>query len=221
VKAIEKRIPEARPVGKDGPHRLATLAEAGFECHDLGDAHTFWTGRLPDNLRFDAANFEALWRMRPPEYHEILMHGRVLKTPRWQQAYGMDYRYTRRVNRALPVPLLLEPLLAWARTQIDERLNSILVNWYDALLGHYMGRHRDSTGEMLKGVSIVTVSLGEERIFRLRPYRGKGRRDFPALDGSVFIMPYETNLAWTHEVPRARKFSGSRISVTFRGFLKD
>lgn len=38
---------------------------------------------------------------------------------------------------------------------------------------------------------------------------------------SVFIMPYVTNQAWTHEVPRARKRSGKRISVTLRGFLAD
>ncbi len=201
--------------------QIATIAEARFECHDLRNAHTFWTGNLPVNLRFDSATFESLWQMHPPQFHEILMHGRVVKTPRWQQAFGMDYHYAGRVNRALPVPPLLDPLLAWAQGYIDERLNSILVNWYDGLLGHYIGRHRDSTREMIKGVPIVTVSFGEERIFRLRPYCGEGRRDFPALDGSVFVMSYETNLAWIHEVPRARKSSGRRISVTLRGFLDD
>lgn len=200
-------------------NQTATRAEARFECHDLGDGHTFWTGNLPVDLRFDATAFEALWRMHPPEYHEILMHGRAVKTPRWQQAFGKDYHYTGRVNRALPVPPLLEPLLYWSRGNVDTRLNSMLINWYDGMSGHYIGRHRDSKREMVKGVPVVTVSFGEERIFRLRPYRGEGRRDFPARDGSVFVMPYETNLSWTHEVPRARKSSGRRISVTLRGFL--
>ncbi|MGE0707017.1 MAG: hypothetical protein AB7N76_02500 [Planctomycetota bacterium] len=49
---------------------------------------------------------------------------RVLKrrpvgTPK--QAYGEDYRYTGRVNRALPVPDLLAPLLAWAQVAVDAR----------------------------------------------------------------------------------------------------
>jgi alkylated DNA repair dioxygenase AlkB len=201
--------------------QISKLVKEGFECHDLGNAHKLWTGSLPANLRFDSAAFETLWRMRPPEFHEILMHGRVVKTPRWQQAFGMDYYYTGRVNRALPVPPILNPLLAWARGHVDERLNSILVNWYDGSLGHYIGKHRDSIKAMLKGVPIITISLGEERLFRLRPYCGEGRRDFPARNGSVFVMPYETNLAWTHEVPRARKLSGRRISVTLRGFLED
>lgn len=198
--------------------RISSISEAGFECHDLGDGHTLWTSQLPAGLRFSPTAFEDLWRLHPPAYHEILMHGRVVKTPRWQQAFGMDYHYTGRVNKALPVPPILAPLLTWAQGQIDERLNSLLVNWYDGSLGHYIGRHRDSTREMIEGVPIVTVSLGEERVFRLRPYRGEGRRDFPARDGSVFVMPYDTNQVWTHEVPRARKTPGRRISVTLRGF---
>lgn len=193
---------------------------AGFECHDLGGGHTFLTGALPGDLRLDALAFEGLWRMRPPEYHELLIHGRAVKTPRWQQAYGKDYHYTGRVNRALTVPPILEPFLDWARGRVDECLNSLLVNWYDGALGHYIGRHRDSTRGMGAGTPIVTLSFGEERVFRLRPYRGTGRTDFTAHDGDVFVMPYETNLAWTHEVPRARASSGRRISVTLRGFLE-
>ena len=39
------------------------------------------------------------------------MHGRAVKPPRWQQAYGADYRYTGNTNRALPVPDELAPLV--------------------------------------------------------------------------------------------------------------
>lgn len=200
--------------------RSINKQEIGFECHGLGNGYTLWTGDLSVEFRLDPANFEALWQMHPPEYHEILIYGRAVKTPRWQQAFGIDYHYTGRVNRALPIPLLLGPLLAWSQEHIDERLNSILINWYDGLLGHYIGRHRDSTKEMINGVPIVTVSFGDEKIFRLRQYCGVGRRDFSTRDGGVFIMPYETNQAWTHEVPHTQKFSGRRISVTLRGFLE-
>jgi hypothetical protein len=31
-------------------------------------------------------------------------------------------------------------------------------------------------------------------------------------------MPFQTNAAWTHEVPAFRKWQGRRISVTFRAF---
>ena len=35
--------------------------------------------------------FDALWQMHPQVFHEIKMHGQLVKTPRWQQAYGVDY----------------------------------------------------------------------------------------------------------------------------------
>lgn len=157
--------------------------------------------------------------MHPAEYHVIKMHGRLVPTPRWQQAYGVDYRYTGRTNAALPVTPLLVPLLNWSRDAVDERLNGVLVNWYDGALRHYIGRHRDSTVNLAAGAPIVTISFGEERIFRLRPWRGRGTVDFAARDGTVFVMPANTNRAWTHEVPPSAKRMGRRISVTVRGFL--
>lgn len=189
-----------------------------FECHALDEVHSFHDGRLPQELLCDQAEFEALWNLHPHEYHEIKIHGRLVKTPRWQQAYGADYHYTGRVNRALPVPHLIEPLLSWARTAIHAKLNGILINWYDGRLGHYIGKHRDSTKNMVVGAPILTISFGEDRVFRLRPWKGTGVRDFRAVNGSIFIMPYDTNLAWTHEVPRSASHQGRRISVTLRAF---
>jgi alkylated DNA repair dioxygenase AlkB len=65
---------------------------------------------------------------------------------------------------------------------------------------------------------IVTVSLGEQRVFRLTHPEAGGRRDFPARDGTVFVMPYDTNLAWKHQVPRSARSRGRRISITLRAF---
>jgi alkylated DNA repair dioxygenase AlkB len=190
-----------------------------FESHNLNGEHTFLTGTLPVERRFDATAFESLWQLHPAAYHEIVMGGRKVKTPRWQQAFGQDYRYSGRINRALPIPPLLQPLLAWAVDNIDTRLNAILVNWYDGKLGHYMGRHRDTMNKLVKGTPIVTISFGEERIFRLRPREGCGHTDFLSSDGAVFVMPYETNREWTHEIPRLKKYQGRRVSVTLRGLM--
>src|SRR5207248_1002152 len=98
--------------------------------HRLPDGNSFYSGDLPQDLCFDDSRFEMLWAMHPTEYHVIMIHGKPVKTPRWQQAYGDDYHYTGRVNKALPIPLLLEPLLAWARASIDPRLSGALLNWY-------------------------------------------------------------------------------------------
>lgn len=190
----------------------------GFECHQLDVEHSLYSSVLPDELRLSKPAFEELWSLHPDEYHEIEMHGRTVKTPRWQQAYGADYHYTGRVNKAFPVPPLLQPLLDWSRGIVATELNGILLNWYDGSRGHYIGKHRDSTTNMVTGSPIVTISFGEERKFRLRPWRQTGFQDFPARDGTVFVMPYDTNLAWTHEVPPSAKRQGRRISVTIRAF---
>ena len=190
----------------------------GFVRHQLDEHHHFYAGVLPDHLRLSEAEFDELWSLHPDDYHEIQMHGRPIKTPRWQQAYGADYHYTGRVNKALPAPSILQPILDWCRAAIDNQLNGILLNWYDGSRGHYIGKHRDSTKHMVEGSPIVTISFGEERTFRLRPWKLPGMRDFPARDGAVFVMPYDTNLTWTHEVPGFAGQQGRRISVTLRAF---
>jgi alkylated DNA repair dioxygenase AlkB len=191
-----------------------------FLCHALDEQYTFFTSDIPSELVLDNVQFESLWNHHPENYHEIKIHGCLVKTPRWQQAYGADYHYTGRVNKALPVPSILNPLFDWCREAIDKRLNGLLLNWYDANLGHYIGKHRDSIRNMAIGAPIVTISLGDQRTFRLRPWKGEGYKDFRTRDGSVFVMPYETNLAWTHEVPHSRQHRGRRISVTARAFHK-
>ncbi len=189
-----------------------------FDAVRLDATSTFLVGRLPDDLSKETRErFEELWALHPDTYHVISIHGKSVPTPRWQQAYGADYHYTGRVNRALPVPALLEALHEWGRT-VDPRLNGVLLNWYDPSHEHYIGKHRDSTVDMIEGSPIVTISLGAARTFRLRPWRGEGKRDFRAEHGAVFVMPYATNLAWTHEVPHFAKDRGRRISVTLRAF---
>lgn len=117
-----------------------------------------------------------------------------------------DYHHTGRTNVALPIPLDLEPVLRWGQSTIHQRLNGLLVNWYDGKLGHYIGPHHDSTTNIVGGVPIFTISLGEERVFRLTNPKSKETRDFVARDGTVFITPYDTNLAWKHAVPWVARY---------------
>lgn len=74
-----------------------------------------WSGRMPDTYLPDVDTFDTMWALHPQEYHQIHIHGRDVATPRWQQAYGMDYHYTGRTNGALPVTPLLAPFLITLR----------------------------------------------------------------------------------------------------------
>jgi alkylated DNA repair dioxygenase AlkB len=192
-----------------------------LESRALDDTATIQVGRLPAELVPDAAGFDRLWALHPDTFHVIKMHGKDVRTPRWQQAYGADYRYTGNTNRALPIPTELEALHRFIR-DIDPRLDGLLLNWYDAEHGHYIGKHRDSTINMVKGAPIVTISLGAERVFRLRRWKGDaGIHDIPTGNGTLIVMPYDVHLAWTHEVPHNAKAIGRRISITARAFERE
>jgi alkylated DNA repair dioxygenase AlkB len=113
---------------------------------------------------------------------------------------------------------MIQPIYDWIKLNINPDINSLLINWYDGELNHYIGRHRDSIVNMVHGTPIVTISLGESRTFRMRPHQQEGKIDILALNSGIIIVPFETNLLWTHEVPKSRKNIGKRISLTFRGF---
>jgi alkylated DNA repair dioxygenase AlkB len=161
---------------------------------------------------------ETLWALHPEEFHTLLMHGKEVKTPRWQQAYGYSYEYTGSRSNALPTHDLLKPFLIWGQQNVDSRLNGLLLNWYDGAAGHYIGPHRDARKGLVSGSPIVTISRGEERIFRMRPWQGDGYKDTLLTDGTALVMPWATNLSWTHEIPKMKKYLGRRISVTLRAF---
>ena len=170
---------------------------------------------VPDLLAHD---FQSLWNLHPAAFHTLIMHGKEVKTPRWQQAYGYSYEYTGSRNNALPIPSECQSFLHWGQQNVDPRLNGLLLNWYDGAAGHYIGPHRDSRKGLLPQTPIVTISRGEERIFRMRPFQGPGFKDTLLTDGCAIVMPWATNLSWTHEIPKMKKYLGRRLSVTLRAF---
>ncbi len=162
-----------------------------------------------------------LWNSHPTEYHTLQIRGKTVLTPRWQQAYGRDYRYSGSRNNALPINGLLQPFLQWSKDNIDSRLNGLLLNWYDGQKGHYIGPHRDDIRDLQVNSPIVTISLGQERVFRMRPVRERTScKDLLVRHGEVVIVPWETNRHWTHEVPKFKKYQGKRISVTLRAYTE-
>lgn len=201
----------------------ATCLPPGFEPVQLDEHHVIGRAVLPRNLIWTEAQFQAAWSEHPIDFHTIKMFGKEVSTPRWQQAYGVDYRYTGRVNRALTMPPWLEPLAKWATTAVAPDLNGALVNFYDAKQGHYIGPHRDSEAGRIRGTPILTLSFGAPRVFRLRRHSrraGGPPHDLEVEHGGVLLLPWATNGAFTHEVLKpASPSAGDRISVTLRAFF--
>ncbi|SDR67064.1 Alkylated DNA repair dioxygenase AlkB [Polaribacter sp. KT25b] len=189
-----------------------------FKEISLDEEASIWKGKLPIQFDVFLNDFDEIWNLHPQDFHLVRMFGKMIPTPRWQQAYGKNYEYSGSLNNALPIPDFLNSIHKWCKSNIDERLNGLLINWYDGEQNHYIGAHRDDEKDIIKDSVIVTISLGEERIFRMRPWKKKGFKDLLLAKGDIIILPMSVNSKWTHEVPNFNKYKGRRISITLRVF---
>jgi len=155
----------------------------------------------------------------PWRQDQIRVYGKTHDLPRLQQWYG-DSGTTYTWSGIKMDPLPWSPELEDVRTKIEAltgwRANSVLLNYYrngkDTV-----GWHADDEPELGTDPTIVSLSLGADRDFLLRP---KGDRSGEKIkisleDGSLLVMSGETQTNWEHCLPR-RSFAGERVNATFR-----
>lgn len=167
---------------------------------------------LPDNIVVD---FDQLWNLHPAERHWIKIGTKDIQVPRYQQAYGKSYSYSGNINHALPITEELNEFLNYGIQNIDNRLNGILINWYDASENHYIGPHSDSTTDLIPGTPIVTISLGDSRLFKIS---GSINEIIETMDRMVIVMPWDINKSCKHEILKTSTKQSKRISITLRAF---
>ncbi len=137
---------------------------------------------------------------------------------------GSNYTYSRREYK--PLPWL--PELIALRTRVEEatpsfagtNLNLPRLGYNAALCNLYrngndsVGLHADAEPEM--GPVIASVSLGAERLFRLKGQDGSVAFAERLSHGSLLIMAGETQKNFKHEVPKEPAVTEARINLTFR-----
>ena len=137
---------------------------------------------------------------------------------------GTYYTYSRR--QYTPLPWIPELLLLKARAEeatptnaytnlglSHQGYNAVLCNLYRD--GHdSVGLHADAEPEM--GPVIASVSLGKERLFRLKRKNGDVAFSKQLPHGSLLIMAGRTQDNFRHEVPKELAITDSRINLTFR-----
>jgi alkylated DNA repair dioxygenase AlkB len=110
--------------------------------------------------------------------------------------------------------------------QIKERVeksagttfNSCLLNLYhDGTEG--MGWHSDDEKTLGENPVIASVSLGAERIFKLKHRESKEVVSVLLEHGSLLVMKGATQHYWVHAMPKTKKITTPRINLTFRRFL--
>jgi alkylated DNA repair dioxygenase AlkB len=137
---------------------------------------------------------------------------------------GTHYTYSRREYKPLPwMPELLSlkarvegatpaaayTNLSWPRTGY----NAVLCNLYRDGNGS-VGLHADDEPEM--GPVIASVSLGADRLVRLRRKDGSVAFSERLPHGSLLIMAGDTQKNFKHEVAKEPRVTLPRINLTFR-----
>ena len=137
---------------------------------------------------------------------------------------GTHYTYSRREYKPLPwIPELLSlrahveeatPVAASANLSLPQPgYNAVLCNLYrDG--NDSVGLHADAEPEM--GPVIASVSLGAERLFRLKRKDGTFAFSQRLTHGSLLIMAGKTQRNFKHEVPKQPAVTKPRINLTFR-----
>lgn len=111
---------------------------------------------------------------------------------------------------------------------IGQNLNHALVQWYRNGTD-FISEHSDKTLDVRRGSFIVNLSLGASRVMILRT-KDKTKRIIQRITlphNSVFVMGWETNRIWTHEIHQDKRMdslkredemrdNSQRISLTFR-----
>jgi alkylated DNA repair dioxygenase AlkB len=137
---------------------------------------------------------------------------------------GTNYVYSRREYK----PLVWVPELLSLKTRVEEATPEVAYSnsglprlGYNAVLCNLyrngndsVGLHADAEPEM--GPVIASVSLGAERLFRLKGQNGAVAFAERLPHGSLLIMAGKTQKNFKHEVPKEPNVALPRINLTFR-----
>ena len=168
---------------------------------------------------FDALVAKCVWQRRRTSFKSFV--------PRDEAYYGdpgTNYTYSRREYKPLAwIPELLSlkarveeatPTEAYAKSNLSKLpYNAVLCNLYRNG-NDSVGLHADAEPEM--GPVIASVSLGVERLFRLKGKDGGVAFSERLRHGSLLIMAGQTQNNFKHEVPKEPGITQPRINLTLR-----
>ncbi len=168
---------------------------------------------------FDALLTKCSWRR-----HKATFGASVPRDEAYYGDPGADYTYSRREYKSLPwiseLLALKERVEAATPVSVYENLR-LPIHGYNAVLCNLyrdgndsVGLHADNEPEM--GPVIASVSLGSERLFRLRGKGGAVVYSKSLRHGSLLIMAGTTQKHFKHEVPKEPGVTQPRINLTFR-----
>lgn len=154
---------------------------------------------------------------------QLFIFGKWVKVPRLMCWYG-DTDAVYQYSGVSHQPLAWVPELIEIRNKLEQQcqcsFNSVLANLYRDGQDS-MGCHADDEKELGSQPTIASVSLGEERLFKLHHKITKQRLSINLQHGDLLIMGGTCQRLWLHSVPKTKTHKTARINLTFRNVLSN
>ena len=162
--------------------------------------------------------FDQLFSEIPWRNDVVKMFGKTITTARkvaWIGDDGLSYKYSGATKQPLPWTSLLHSLKSSLEPRLGESFNSCLLNLYhDGNEG--MSWHRDNESSIVSNSTIACLSFGAERRFHFKHTTTKELISTELENGSLLVMGGEIQTHWLHALPKSKKITAPRISLTFR-----
>jgi alkylated DNA repair dioxygenase AlkB len=152
----------------------------------------------------------------------IFIFGRWVKVPRLMCWYGDPdayYQYSSVTHKPSPWNKELQLVRVKIEQQFGSTYNSVLANLYRNGIDS-MGCHADDEKELGSTPIIASLSLGDERLFKLHHKKNKEIVDINLGHGDLLIMAGTIQNHWLHSVPKTKKLKTPRINLTFRNIVE-
>jgi alkylated DNA repair dioxygenase AlkB len=165
--------------------------------------------------------FARLQRTLAWQEEDIFIYGKWCKVPRLMCWYGDSdacYRYSGVDHQPLPWTDDLWIIKEKVENYCQSSFNSVLANLYRNGRDS-MGCHADDEKELGQNPVIASLSLGDERLFKLHHKKRKGTLDINLGHGDLLVMAGALQHYWVHSIPKTTKLKGPRVNLTFRNIL--
>lgn len=170
----------------------------------------FYSKQTSDFL-FSQLSKEVQWEQKHINYY-----GRKTPIPRLTAWYG-DKKYSYSGIENIPHPF------AGAVLAIKKDIDDLHIDTNSCLLNYYRNGndsidwHSDNEPELGQNPTIVSLSLGQTRVFQMRKILDKTLKHNIILEsGDLLVMEKQTQHFWEHSVQKQKSMKLSRINLTFR-----
>ncbi|WP_432743605.1 alpha-ketoglutarate-dependent dioxygenase AlkB [Methylobacter sp. G7] len=169
---------------------------------------------LPEaDLLFAKLHADLAW-----QEEAIFIYGRWVKVPRlicWYGDPGAWYSYSGVNHQPMPWIPALQAIREKLEQQCHCAFNSVLANLYRDGKDS-MGCHADDEKQLGKNPVIASLSLGDQRLFKLRHKKSQEKLDIVLGHGDLLVMSGTLQHHWMHALPKTKKMKMPRINLTFR-----